>query len=201
MNSSRSLFGLVALLLLCQCSSRAPTPRPRAYPKVSYPEKAYQTFDEAYCDFAFSYPTYARIQQDTQFFEDASEHPCWFDIYIPDFDGRIHCSYYPLSGSKSLEELRTDAFELVDWHTKRANYIEEIPIRNDAREVYGFLFRITGPAASPYQFFVTDQKEHFLRGALYFNTQARPDSLRPIVQFLEQDLEHLIETFTWEPES
>jgi gliding motility-associated lipoprotein GldD len=191
----------VSLLALTSCSNNAPTPRPRAFPKVHYPQKAYQRFDASYCDFTFAFPTYARIQQDTQFFEEKPEHPCWFDIYIPDFDSRIHCSYYPVGDGKSLEELRADAFELVDWHNKRANYIEEIPIRNASKEVYGFAFRITGPAASPYQFFLTDRQNHFLRGALYFNTQARPDSLLPVVSFLVKDIEQLIETFAWKPRS
>jgi len=194
------IWGAVLILSLAYCSDKAPTPRPRAFPKVHYPEKNYQRFEVGYCDFTFAFPAYASIQQDAQFFEEQPEHPCWFDIYFPDFDSRIHCSYYPVGGDKSLEELRADAFELVDWHNKRANYIEEIPIRNASKDVYGFAFRITGPAASPYQFFLTDQKAHFLRGALYFNTQARPDSLRPMVSFLVKDIEQLIETFSWEPE-
>ena len=85
---------------------------------------------------------------------------------------------------------------MVDWHNKKANYIEEQGIRlpNGAS---GFIFNIEGPAASPLQFFLTDSTRHFLRGALYFNTSVNPDSLAPVLDFVKKDIFHMIETFEW----
>src|SRR5690606_39478773 len=60
------------------------------------------------------YPVYARIEQDTQYFDEKPKHPCWFNIFIPQFDSRIHCSYYPVNSEKDFEELRSDAFELAN---------------------------------------------------------------------------------------
>ena len=101
-----------------------------------------------------------------------------------------------MPGPDKLEELKTDAFELADWHNKRANYIDEMIIQK-GNSVSGFAFLIEGPAASPFQFYLTDSTEHFLRGSLYFNTEARPDSLAPVYEFIEEDLVHMIETFEW----
>lgn len=191
------LAALILSILLPACGEEAPlTPKPRGYPKVVYPEKAYQAFDADYCNFTFQYPVYAQIQQDTTFFEERPAHPCWFNVYIPAFDSRLHCTYTPIGKANSFEELKSDAFELMDWHKKRANGIQEIPI-NLPGNVSGFVFDIEGPAASPFQFYLSDSTNHFFRGALYFNTQARPDSLAPIYTFVKEDLLKMIETFKW----
>ncbi|NBC10076.1 MAG: hypothetical protein GVY26_23045 [Bacteroidetes bacterium] len=185
------------LLLLTACGGEAGfTPKPRAFPKVVYPEKAYQQFDKGYCAFTFEYPVYAEIQRDTSFFDEQPPHPCWFDIYIPNFDSRLHCSYVPINERKDFEQLKADAFEMTDWHNKRANYIDEVLIQKP-NGVGGMAFIVEGDVASPFQFFLTDSTEHFMRGSLYFNTEARSDSLAPVYEFIEEDLQHLIETFEW----
>ncbi len=179
------------------CDEPIFSPKPRGFPKVIYPERAYQAFDTEYCHFSFEYPTYADIQQDTLFFDEKPIDPCWFDIVIPEFAARIHCSYFPISTSASFDQLRSDAFEMVNKHNIKANYIDELVIQNND-EVGGIVFDIKGPAASPFQFYLTDSTKHFLRGALYFNTQARPDSLAPIAEFVKEDILHLIDSFAWE---
>lgn len=184
------------ILLITACGEPTQTPRPRGFPKVEFPEKTYQTFDADYCHFTFDFPTYAKIQQDTSYFDEKPADPCWFDIYIPAFDSRIYCSYFPLNEVNTFEKLKQDAFEMVDWHKKRADYIEEVPIERPGK-VSGFVFDIRGPAASPLQFYLTDSTHHFLRGALYFNTQARPDSLGPVYDFVRMDVVRMLDTFKW----
>jgi gliding motility-associated lipoprotein GldD len=191
------LFVIAGLAVAAGCSETPSIPKPRGYPKVVYPEKKYRPFDESYCSFTFSMPTYARIEQDTLFFEEKPQHPCWFNIYVPDFDCAVHCSYYPVAGAKELEELKKDAFELAAKHNIRADFIDELPIeRPDGTS--GFAFDIQGPAASPFQFFLTDGKKHFLRGALYFNTQINTDSLAPVYDFMKTDIIELINTLEWQ---
>lgn len=201
MNKNLPLLVFISLTFFFSSCGDEPayTPKPRAYPKVNYPERAYQRFDESYCNFTFEYPAYAQVKQDTLFFDEKPAHPCWFDLFVPAFDSRLHCSYYPIGPGNSFEKLKNDAFELVQWHNKKANYIQEVPIKKEGN-VSGFAFIIEGPAASPFQFYLTDSTDNFLRAALYFNTQARPDSLQPVYEFVEEDILHMIETFRWERE-
>ena len=180
----------------CTNSEGIFTPKPRGYPKVVYPKKEYQTFQAEYCGFSFEYPVYTQIQQDTIYFDEKPANPCWFDIYYPAYDCRLHCSYYEIGRDKTFEELKTDAFELVDWHIKKANSIKEQAI-DKLDGTKGFAFEIDGPAASPFQFYLSDSTQHFLRAAIYFNTQARPDSLAPIYQFVKADVMQMIESFEW----
>jgi gliding motility-associated lipoprotein GldD len=185
-------------LLLGACGQESYTPKPRSFPRILWPaEQGYQSFAPASCPFTFELPAYTLLQQDTAFFEEQPVHPCWYDVYFPDFDARIHLTYVPMpNGLADLERLRTDAFEMADWHNRRANYIDELLIERGP--VSGVAFDINGPAASPFQFFLTDSTRHFLRGSLYFNTQARADSLAPVIDFVKQDILHLIETFHWD---
>jgi gliding motility-associated lipoprotein GldD len=44
---------------------------------------------------------------------------------------------------------------------------------------------------------VTDSTKHFLRGAVYFNTATKNDSLAPVIRYLKQDAIHLIQTLRW----
>lgn len=195
----RLSFLLLAITLLAACGEETNyTPKPRAYPRIVYPEKSYLPFRAADCGFTFEYPAYARIVQDSFFFGEKPPHPCWFDLYIPDFDSRLHCSYMQPGQGKSFDELRSDAFDLANWHTKRANYIDEEIIQTP-NGVEGIGFRMEGPAATPYQFFLTDpEHKHFLRASLYLNTQIRPDSLQPIYDFLQEDLDRMILSFKWD---
>lgn len=187
---------LVLSILFISCGAdRVPTPKPRSYPKVIYPEKKYVTFDSNFCQFTFEYPAYARVIQDTSFFEDRPMDPCWFNIYVPEFGSLIFCTYYPLSTNK-LESVVNDAYKLAGVHNKKASYIDEIPISN-GNNVTGFIFDIDGPVASTYQFYVTDSVNHFLRGALYFNARTNQDSLAPVAEFMKKDVIHMLATMKW----
>jgi hypothetical protein len=44
------------------------------------------------------------------------------------------------------------------------------------------------------QFVLTDSVNHFFRGALYFNTVPNQDSLAPVVEYVKEDIIHLVET-------
>ena len=191
------LLFFTAGIIFTSCGEEAViAPKPRGYPKVIYPQKAYQNFEEGYCQFTFEYPKYATVQQDTKFFDEKPKDPCWFDVVLPEFNARIHFTYTAINKSYNLDKLKTDAFTMVEKHNVKAKYIEEIPVKNQYG-ASGFLFNLEGEAASPCQFYMTDSTQHFVRGSLYFNTQARPDSLAPITDFLKKDIDHIIGTMKW----
>ena len=171
-------------------------PKPRLFPKVEYPEKEYQTFKETYCEFSFEYPKYAYIEQEKSFFNEKPIHPCWFDIVIPAFNGRIHCSYFEIHNQEEFDKLVKDAFNLTGKHNIKANFRDEMLIEKN-NQVSGIIFDVDGPVASPTQFYLTDSTRHFFRGALYFHNKVQPDSMAPIYEFIKKDIAKLIETFSW----
>lgn len=91
---------------------------------------------------------------------------------------------------------------MINKHIPKANAIDEQMYMDENKKVFGMAYTIKGSqAASPYQFYMTDSTEHFLRGALYFNFTPNNDSLKPIIQFLESDIQHLIESLSWSEEN
>jgi len=193
-------FGVLLAFFAVGCEDFVPVPKPRAYPRVIFPEKEYQPFDQSYCHFTFEIPKYAVVEQDTTYFEKRPESDCWFNIHVPSLNAQIHCSYYPVTGRTRLDELVQDAFTMAQKHNIKANYIEEIPVHRTADHVHGIIFSIEGATASSYQFFATDSTKHFLRGALYFNTQSRPDSIAPVQAFMRQDVNQMMATLKWNDE-
>ena len=195
-----SLGFVLVLVILVGCEETVTTPKPRAFPKVEFPIKDYEKFDENYCHFTFEKPVSALVQQDTLFFNESTVDPCWFDLYYPAFNCRIHCSYYPITEENPLSKLNDDAFKLAMEHNRKATYIDEVRVEKP-NNVSGFIFNLEGPVATPFQFYLTDSTQHFIRGALYFRTQIRPDSLAPMYEFVKQDISHMINTFAWKKQT
>ncbi|HJW29365.1 MAG TPA: hypothetical protein VJ508_08935 [Saprospiraceae bacterium] len=177
------------VVLLSGCSHDLPTPKPRAYPRVEYPKHEFQEFQSADCPFTFQFPKYATVEM-------RQDHPCWFDLHLEAFNARLHCSYLPVKNREDFDGLVRDAYTIADKINERANYMEDSRISNP-NGVGGIQLKFTGPAASPLHFFLSDTTQHFFKASLYFEAKVRPDSLAPIVKFVEEDINHLVESFKW----
>ena len=111
----------------------------------------------------------------------------------------MHITYKPVRNRQQLESLLGDAHTFVTRHIPKASGIEEELIIDPSRRVFGKIYHIKGQdVASSVQFFLTDSVENFLRGSLYFQVVPNNDSLAPVINFLKQDVQHLVETFEWE---
>ena len=171
-------------------------PKPRMYPKVTFPESHKVSFDESYCEMTFEYPSYGKIVQDDYFFDGKPIHPCWFNVEFQDFQGTLHCSYIPIDDRAHYDKLINESFRLVEEHNSKANFRQEEYIENH-HGVGGLYFTLGGEVATNMQYILTDTTEHFFRASLYFNTKVRPDSIRPIYDFVKQDVDEMIESFQW----
>ena len=172
-------------------------PKPHAFPKVTFPTKNYTTYKEVGSPYSFEYPAYAKMERNTEFMGKEVPNNYWYDLFFPDFDAKIHLTYYNVKDRKHYDKLISDVYRMANEHTQKANYINEVSIKKEG--VYkGKLFDITGPAATPFEFYLTDETKHFIRGSLYLNTRVRPDSLAPIYDFLKKDAIHVINSLEWQ---
>lgn len=176
---------IFSVLLLAACESEY-TPKPFGYFRIETPEAAYQTFDEA-CNYQFEYNKVAKLRE---------KGACWYDIRYPQLKATLQLTYREVS-PENLDTLLQEGHNLAYKHTVKADGIEEKLFLNDEERVYGLLYKLKGDAASSLQFFMTDSTDHFLRGVLYYYASPNADSLRPVNQFMEQELVHLIESLEW----
>ncbi|RFZ93032.1 gliding motility lipoprotein GldD [Mucilaginibacter conchicola] len=193
-------YGKVKLLVLmaavaifaAACGGSDFSPKPRGYFRIEFPKKEYQDYSQG-CPFTFQYPKYTKIEADRS----AGAKPCWQNIQYPQFNATLHLSYQPITSKKEFNELIEDAHKLSFKHTVKATSIDEGVIHYPDRKVYGIYYTIDGNAASSAQFFLTDSTKHYLRGALYFNSEPRLDSIQPVLNFIKKDVDVMIKSFKW----
>jgi len=140
-------------------------------------------------------PKQASIIRKEYLFDEIEASPCWFDISITELDATIHCSYYSIDAEQRLDKLINDAFTMASKHNIKASYREEFEVKT--KDAAGMIFKINGPVATPYQFYITDSIDHFFRGSLYFNQRVDPDSIAPVITYLEEDIDHMLTTLRW----
>lgn len=183
----------ILLFTLIACNSDY-TPKPRGYFRIDFPRHEYQSFNQPEFPYSFEYPVYGKIVRDTTFFGDKPENPYWINVDFPRFHARIYISYKQVEGN--FDKLRDDAYKMTYKHTYKASSIEDSMIHTPLG-VNGVFFNVSGNAATAKQFFVSDSTRHFLRGALYFDTTPNSDSLSIVNDFLQLDMNHIINSLRW----
>lgn len=173
-------------------SSESYAPKPKGYFKIEFPKKEYLSYNDG-CPFSFDYPAYAKMVPDRE--KDAGT--CWNNLTFPQFNARLHLTYYAVSSKKEFEDLTEDARTLAFKHTVKANSIDQNLINYPEKKVYGVYYEIQGNTASSVQFFLTDSAKNYFRGALYFNERPQYDSIAPVVTFIKKDIDRMISTFKW----
>jgi len=186
------LIFCISLFFITSCvNNKSYFPKPKGYFRIDLPEKRYILFDST-CPYTFEYPVYARVVPD----KGTNAEPYWINVDFPHFRGRVNISYKFVKNN--LTRYAEDAYTLVMKHIPKADNIDNERIDIKEHNVYGLIYTIEGTgAASPCQFFVTDSVANFVRGALYFNTTPNNDSLAPVIDFIKEDIQHLIKTFRW----
>ncbi len=193
MHNKRIIFLLIIIvagIVLNSCKNST-TPKPRGYFRIEFPEKDFTSFEKRH-PFSFEYPVYANVLPDNT----PNAEPHWLNIEVNKHKATIHISYKPVM--QNLHLLTEESRNLAYKHALKASVINEQLFINHTDMVYGTIYEIKGNAASPMQFHLTDSTKHFLRGSFYISEIPNYDSLRPVIEFLQQDIYHLIETFNWE---
>jgi gliding motility-associated lipoprotein GldD len=182
------------LLGLIACGEKATQPKPHAYPRVYYPQKKYQKFDTV-APFSFLYPTYARIVEHEDYL--SGLNPYWYNLnYLP-FNATLHLSYKEFKDRGEFDKLFEDTRKLAYKHDIKAEEIDQIDVHNTTTNTTGIIYELKGNTATNLNFYISDGKKHFLRGALYFNAKTEIDSIQPVFEFLKYDIIKMIETTKW----
>jgi gliding motility-associated lipoprotein GldD len=159
---------------------------------MELPSHSYRFLAEKH-PYQFEYSRWAEVRPDT--FATAGKD--WLFIHYPRYDANIQLTYKVIGDEPGrLQEYITDAYKLTGKHQIRATAIQEqlLPLA-DGRAAT--IFKIDGDVPSPYQFYITDSTRHFMRGAIYFTTASKNDSLAPVIDFIKKDMIHLVQTLRW----
>jgi gliding motility-associated lipoprotein GldD len=188
------MFRILTVLLICTClvgcEEETYYPKPHGHFRIGFPDSIEMRTYEGNCNYSYQYPFFALVQDKPN---------CNQDIFFPYYNAVLHVTSLKFDGSKQnnlfyhTEYSRKLAYE----HRVKADAINESVFVNDSSKVYGIAYEIIGNVASNYQFFLTDSSENFYRGSLYFNVSPNIDSVRPVLDFLKENIERMIQTFDW----
>jgi gliding motility-associated lipoprotein GldD len=167
-------------------------PKPRGFFRIALPAAEYRSYDSE-CPIKLDVSTAAQVEI---FRDRLSQDSCWFNIYYPKYNARVHCTY--ISVKNRLPQLIEDAYGFAAKHEMKASALRRTLVSDSLRNVHGIIYDIEGDAASNVQFFLTDSAEHFLRGALYFFNPPNPDSIAPVLAFVRGDIDRIAQTLEWQ---
>lgn len=180
---------LVLLLLACEQSY---TPKPKGYNKLDLPAHEYVNLPDS-LPYTFQISKAARLVRDSSYIAERY----WIDLFYPQITANIQITYKNLKNDHNLmEELVNDSYLLTSKHQIKAYSIEETVVRTPSGKT-AVIAELEGEVPSQFQFFITDSTENFLRGALYFRTSTKNDSLAPAIEYMKIDAMRMINTLEW----
>ena len=182
---------IITLLLVVGCGQDY-APKPGGYNRLDLPAREYVSLPDS-LPYTFEISTAAKIYEDSSYIAERY----WIDLFYPDIVANVQITYKNLENDQQfLEELVNDSYKLTSKHQIKAYAIEESIIRTPNGKTI-VVAELEGEVPSQFQFFTTDSTDNFLRGALYFRTSTKNDSLAPAIEYMKIDIMHMLNTLEW----
>lgn len=185
-----SLFyiGVLILSLLTACDGPTPVPKPRGFHRLQLPAHSYQKFEHPNCPYTFEYPTYGKLELNRI-------DSCFYNVYFPTFDCKWHITLREFGKKGATPAYAYEDFREVVYKHAQKGTIYERNLRNGQGS--GVLYELYGEVPTPAQLYFTDSSRYAVLYSFYFNTNAKNDSLQPIIEHLKKDMLHSIESLKW----
>ncbi|MCB9234367.1 MAG: hypothetical protein H6581_22125 [Bacteroidia bacterium] len=184
-----TVAGAILILWVTGCKSD-PFPRPKGYPRIDLPAHTYQTFDNENCPFTFEYPSFGTINRNLK-------DSCLTDIYFKPYDFYWHLTYRNIPGSgKSREKHEEEYRKLVYKHSIKLSHMSEFDLESENGT--GLMYELHGTVGAPAQVIFGDRDStHLIMVSFYFQQAVNQDSLRPLIDYVKEDLEHMAGSVVW----
>ena len=167
-------------------------PKPKGYNRLVLPQREYINLPDS-LPYTFEISKAVKILPDSSWIAERY----WIDLYYPEITANIQITYKNLKQDEQfLKELVNDSYKLTSKHQIKAYSIEESVIRTASGKT-AIIAELEGEVPSQFQFFITDSINNFLRGAVYFRTSTKNDSLAPAIEYMKVDAMHLLNTLEW----
>lgn len=162
-------------------------PKPPGYNRIDLPSHEYSRLESDY-PYQLDFSRHSFVEPDSFNLEEKN----WINLNYQDLGAKVHLTYKRIDGNEvDFRTLSNDAFKLTAKHQIKAYGIEE-GVLVTPNGYSAVVAELSGEVPTQFQFFVTDSTTHFLRGALYFNTAMKNDSLAPVIEYIKIDMTHLI---------
>lgn len=189
-----SFIILFVLAILGACSSEEERYTPKRFGELrvteTFPAKEYQAVKDVY-GASYSLPQYTQLKLKQQ-----NDSICNYQIDFPERRATLYMTFLKLNGD--LQEKIEQSNKITHQHLIKADDFRDTLLLFPEKRVYSQVYNLIGNVASNIQFVCTDSTENLLRGALYFNVAPNYDSLVPAIDYIKEDIYHLIKTLEWQ---
>jgi gliding motility-associated lipoprotein GldD len=189
-------YSIILLLSLCgiiaSCGDDKENPKPSTYFRTDLPDHSYKKITNS-SKYAYELSDLFSVKE-VSVRGERTDHQ---EISLGKLDGLLYLNYYPTPNRDSLIRYINLSNDKVDEHQVKASKILDKTFIFPKKKVYCTFFELQGNVATNFQFYITDSSTRFVRGELLMNCRPNYDSLRPVLNYIQKDLEHMIETFEW----
>lgn len=181
-------------LTISSCvDDRKDIPKPYGYFRIELPDHQYELYHDTMCPYSFESPKNAVIIASQQ---NGAGQDCFKSMIYPDLKAGVYFTYFPVNNN--VAELIKTADDIVYEHHNMASGIQVEEFNIPEKKVYGVAYELMGEVAVNYVFYVTDSTNHYFAGKLYFEAHPNYDSLQPCIDYIGEDINHLINTIEWQ---
>ena len=174
------------------------TPKPVGFNEIQLPPHNYEEWDDGIKPYSFEKNKVAEVSD--YITPGISKEDHYVVVDYPTLGGKCYLTYKPIGKNiDTLNSLIMNSYRLADGHNVKASGIDSKVI-SVAKDHYAVSILLQGEVSSQYQFYLHDSTNHFVRAALYFETATKNDSLAPVIDYVKEDMNHIIKTIEWRDE-
>ena len=184
----------ILIFLLWSCDS-VELPKPNAYLRLDFPSPLYKE-----ANFEANGTTIELNTASTYFtkIKNISNSLISKTIFYPLINAEIKLEYYNLNRYNKLNHRLKNLNNFTSIHLKKSLKPPKIQeFINQNTKVYASIININGDVTSPYQFYATDSVNNLIIGILSLKSKTKYDSVLPALDYLKNDVYHLIESIKW----
>lgn len=176
---------LILLILIVGCNNDYVLPKPKAYLYEQFEEnQEYYVYDSE-CGFSFIANKSSIIDS----------NGCNLKMHNTDLKSTIFFTIVNVEENISL--IQKDFDNKLDENSKNAFYVKSSEYVNSNKKIYAKYFTFSGDTPSSTQFFITDSISKYISGSLFFESKPNYDSLLPSIEFTNNEIRKLIQSFNW----
>ena len=178
----RNLFLL--MFLLVGCYNDSVIPKPNAFLYKEFEKPIYKIY-KSNCGYSFQTNDISTISSDE----------CNLKINNKKLKSTIFITYIKIDNNLNLIE--SDFNEKMNENSKNAFFVKSSEYVSEGNNIFAKYFSFSGDTPSNTHFFLTDSVSFYFSGSLFFDSKPHYDSLIPSINYMNQDIRKLIQSFSW----
>ncbi|MDB9712241.1 hypothetical protein OAA78_00975 [Flavobacteriaceae bacterium] len=190
MNFKLSYF-LVVIFIFNSCES-VDLPKPNAFLRLDFPSPDYKQIKFGSNNVSLEINTSGTSITETK------NSLISKIVAYPLISAEMSLEYYNLNIDNKLNNTLESLSDFTAIHLKKSLKPPKIQeFVNENEKLYASIINIKGDVTSPYQFYATDSTSHLIIGILNLKSKTKHDSVLPALNYLKNDVYHLIESIKW----